>query len=222
LTRVLVVDDEEPIRDAVGFALRSEGFDVDAVQDGEEAIEAVRREAYDVLILDQMLPRLSGVEVCRRIRSASDIPIIMLTARDAEVDRVLGLEAGADDYVTKPFSMAELVSRVRAILRRRELDRSTVGSVLRVGTLRLDRDRHIVTVNGSMVELTPSEFRLLSLLADEPGRVFSRKEIMRHLWRSEFVGDERTADFHVANLRRKLGRNALLTVRGVGYRLVEL
>jgi DNA-binding response OmpR family regulator len=118
--------------------------------------------------------------------------------------------------------MAELVSRVRAILRRRELDRSTVGSVLRVGTLRLDRDRHIVTVNGSMVELTPSEFRLLSLLADEPGRVFSRKEIMRHLWRSEFVGDERTADFHVANLRRKLGRNALLTVRGVGYRLVEL
>jgi two-component system response regulator RegX3 len=217
-----MVDDEEPIRDAVSFALRSQGFDVDAVQDGEEAIEAIASETYEVLILDQMLPRLSGVEVCRRIRSASDIPIIMLTARDAEVDRVLGLEAGADDYVTKPFSMAELVSRVRAILRRRELDRNAASPVLRVGALALDRTRHAVAVNGVAVELTPSEFRLLSLLAGEPERVFSRKEIMQHLWRSDFVGDERTADFHIANIRRKVGGQSLVTVRGVGYKLVEL
>jgi two-component system response regulator RegX3 len=222
MIRVLVVDDEATIRDAVSFALRSQGFDVDAVQDGEEAIEAVEIEAYEVLILDQMLPRLSGVEVCRRIRATSDIPIIILTARDAEVDRVLGLEAGADDYVTKPFSMAELVSRVRAILRRRALDRQTAASILRVGALELDRNRHTVTLGAEAVELTPSEFRLLSLLADEPERVFSRREIMRHLWNSDFVGDERTADFHIANLRRKLGEDALVTVRGVGYKLVKV
>jgi two-component system response regulator RegX3 len=222
LSRVLVVDDEEAIRDAVSFALRSQGFDVDAVEDGEEALDAIRHDEYEVLILDQMLPRLSGVEVCRRVRSTSDIPIIILTARDAEVDRVLGLEAGADDYVTKPFSMAELMSRVRAILRRRELDRQSRGSVIRVGTLELDPNRHTVSLRGEALELTPSEFRLLSMLAEQPERVFSRREIMQHLWRSDFVGDERTADFHVANLRRKLGADALVTVRGVGYKLVEV
>jgi DNA-binding response OmpR family regulator len=222
VSRVLVVDDEAAIRDAVSFALRSHGFDVDAVQDGEEAIDAIQGDAYEVLILDQMLPRLSGVEVCRRVRSTSDIPIIILTARDAEVDRVLGLEAGADDYVTKPFSMAELVSRVRAILRRRELDLRSRGSVLRVGALELDLARHTVTLGDERIELTPSEFRLLSLLADEPERVFSRREIMQHLWRSDFVGDERTADFHVANVRRKLGEDAVVTVRGIGYKLVAV
>jgi two-component system response regulator RegX3 len=222
VSRVLVVDDEEAIRDAVSFALRSQGFDVDAVEDGEEAIDAIRHDEYEVLILDQMLPRLSGVEVCRRVRSTSDIPIIILTARDAEVDRVLGLEAGADDYVTKPFSMAELMSRVRAILRRRELDRQSRGSVIRVGALELDPNRHTVSLRGEALELTPSEFRLLSMLAEQPERVFSRREIMQHLWRSDFVGDERTADFHVANLRRKLGADALVTVRGVGYKLVEV
>jgi two-component system, OmpR family, response regulator RegX3 len=222
VSRVLVVDDEDAIRDAVSFALRSQGFDVDAVEDGEEAIDAIRHDEYEVLILDQMLPRLSGVEVCRRVRSTSDIPIIILTARDAEVDRVLGLEAGADDYVTKPFSMAELMSRVRAILRRRELDRQSRGSVIRVGALELDPNRHTVSLRGEALELTPSEFRLLSMLAEQPERVFSRREIMQHLWRSDFVGDERTADFHVANLRRKLGADALVTVRGVGYKLVEV
>ena len=225
MTRVVVVDDEPAIRDAVSFALRSEGFEVSEHEDGESALAALAspgRDGHDVLILDQMLPRLSGLEVCRRVRSTSDIPIIMLTARDAEVDRVLGLEAGADDYVTKPFSMAELVSRVRAILRRRELDRRAQGSVLRVGPLELDRARHTVRVGGERVELTPSEFRLLSLLADEPGRVYTRREIVQNLWQSDFVGDERTADFHVANLRRKLGEASIETVRGVGYKLVEV
>jgi two-component system response regulator RegX3 len=222
VTRVVLVDDEPAIRDAVSFALRSEGFEVTEHEDGESALAELDRTGHDVLILDQMLPRLSGLEVCRRVRSTSDIPIIMLTARDAEVDRVLGLEAGADDYVTKPFSMAELVSRVRAILRRRELDRRTQSPVVRVGPLELDRTRHTVIQRGERVDLTPSEFRLLSLLADEPGRVYSRREIVQHLWHSDYVGDERTADFHVANLRRKIGEDAIETVRGVGYKLVEV
>jgi two-component system response regulator RegX3 len=218
----MVVDDEPAIREAVSFALRSQGFDVTEHEDGESALTELGNGDHDVLILDQMLPRLSGVEVCRRVRSTSDIPIIILTARDAEVDRVLGLEAGADDYVTKPFSMAELVSRVRAILRRRELDLRAQAAAVRIGLLELDRSRHTLTFGGERVEVTPSEFRLLSLLADEPGRVYSRREIVQHLWRSDFVGDERTADFHIANLRRKLGEDAIETVRGVGYKLTEV
>jgi two-component system response regulator RegX3 len=223
--RILVADDERAITDAVTYALAGEGFDVDAVADGEAALSAVRTGGYDVLVLDLMLPRLSGMEVCRRLRAESDIPILMLTAKDAEVDRVLGLEAGADDYVTKPFSMVELVSRVRAILRRRELDRSAPGLVRRIGDLELDLTQHRVSVAGRPVQLTPSEFRLLALLADEPERVYERREIMRHLWESEYVGDQRACDIHVSNLRRKIEDDPgqprrLLTVRGVGYRLV--
>jgi two-component system response regulator RegX3 len=223
--RILVADDEQAITDAVAYALRGEGFEVDSVADGEAAIEVARAGSYDVLVLDLMLPRLSGIEVCRRLRAESDIPILMLTAKDAEVDRVLGLEAGADDYVTKPFSMAELVSRVRAILRRRELDRSTPALVRRIGALEIDLARHRVSVAGRPVQLTPSEFRLLTLLAEQPDRVYNRGEIMRHLWESEYVGDQRACDIHVSNLRRKIEDGPgeprrLLTVRGVGYRLV--
>jgi two-component system response regulator RegX3 len=222
--RILVADDEPPIADAVAYALRGEGFAVDTVGDGEAALEHAATRAFDVLILDLMLPGLSGIEVCRRLRAGSDLPILMLTAKDAEVDRVLGLEAGADDYVTKPFSMAELVSRVRAILRRRELDRAGAGAVTRVGGLELDLERHRVIVDGSQVQLTPSEFRVLSLLAAQPERVFSRREIMQHLWESSYVGDQRACDIHVSNIRRKIERDPsepvrLLTVRGVGYRL---
>jgi two-component system response regulator RegX3 len=171
-----------------------------------------------------MLPGLSGTEVCRRVRATSPVPIIVLTARDAEVDRVLGLEAGADDYVTKPFSMAELVSRVRANLRRRELDRSVQQPVTRVGDLELDLTRHEVRANGTAVRLTPSEFKVLALLATQPERVFTRREIMQHLWNSEYVGDQRACDIHVSNIRRKIERDPerpsrLVTVRGVGYRL---
>ena len=225
--RILVVDDEAAIRETVGYALRGEGYEVSDAADGEEALEAARGNGFDVLILDLMLPKLSGVEVCRRLRAESDVPILLLTAKDSEVDRVLGLEAGADDYVTKPFSMAELVSRVRAILRRRRLDRSASGAVHRVGGLTLDLVRYRAQVDGRPVNLTRSEFKLLALLADEPERVFSRREIMQHLWESSYVGDQRACDIHVSNIRRKIERDAahperLLTVRGVGYRLVAV
>ncbi len=225
--RILVVDDEPAIMDAVAYALRSEGFSVETVSDGEAALEEARTEPYDLMLLDLMLPRLSGVEVCRRVRAESDIPIIMLTAKDAEVEHVVGLEAGADDYVTKPFSMAELMSRVRALLRRRDLDRGSSYSVRRVGELELDLNRHRVLVGAEPVQLTPSEFKVLALLAGEPERVFSRREIMQHLWESSYVGDQRACDIHVSNLRRKVERNAgrperILTVRGTGYKLVAV
>src|SRR2546421_8513714 len=159
--RILVVEDEEAIADSVAFSLRSEGFDVDAVGDGETALEAARQHAYDVMILDLMLPGISGVEVCRRVRAESALPILMLTARTAEVDRVIGLDAGADDYVPKPFSIPELVSRVRAILRRRDLDRDERDDGKRVvGDLELDLTAHAIRLAGKPLRLTPSEFRL--------------------------------------------------------------
>jgi len=228
MTRVLVVEDEESIADAVAYTLRGEGYDVDALADGTAALEAARSETYDVLVLDILLPGLSGLDVCRRLRAESDVPILMLTARTAEVDRVVGLEAGADDYIAKPFSMPELVSRVRAILRRRELDRSDAGDGVRhVGGLELDLAAHVARVDGRVVRLTPSEFRLLSTLSERPGRVFSRRELMQHLWDSSYVGDERAADVHVANLRRKVEADPkepvrLVTVRGAGYMLAEV
>ena len=226
-TRILVVDDEPAIVDAVSYALRSEGFHTSTVGDGESALEAVQSEPYDLMILDLMLPRLSGVEVCRRVRAENDIPIIMLTAKDAEVERVVGLEAGADDYVTKPFSMAELVSRVRALLRRRDLDRGSSYAIRRVGELELDLRRHKVSIGKEPVQLTPSEFKVLALLAGEPERVFSRREIMQHLWESSYVGDQRACDIHVSNLRRKVEHDAsnperIVTVRGAGYKLVAV
>jgi two-component system response regulator RegX3 len=218
--RVLVAEDEAAIAESVAYALRAEGFDVETLGDGEHALEAAR-DGYDVLILDLMLPGISGLEVCRRLREHSAIPIIMLTARNAEVERVLGLEAGADDYVVKPFSMPELVSRVRAILRRRALD-AAAPSALRVGGLAIDLMRHTVTVDGRPVTLTPSEYKLLTLLAHEPERAFSRRALMQHLWDSSYVGDQRAGDVHVANLRRKIGTQRLVTVRGVGYKLVAV
>jgi DNA-binding response OmpR family regulator len=226
--RILVVDDEPAIVDGVGYALRNEGFAVDTARNGEDALAAARADGYDLVILDLMLPRVSGLEVARALRGESPVPIIMLTAKDAEVDRVVGLELGADDYVTKPFSMAELLSRVRAILRRRELDRADGGpSVRQVGGLRLDLTRHQVTVGEKTVQLTPLEFKLVALLAEEPERVFSRTEIMRELWESPHVGDQRACDFHISNVRRKIERDParperLLTVRAVGYTLVPV
>ena len=222
--RILLVDDEQAIVDAVAYALRGDGFEVDVCMTGDETLAAIDRQAYDLAILDIMLPDLSGVEVCRRIRAQTGLPILMLTARDAEVDRVVGLDSGADDYVTKPFSMAELLSRVRAILRRRDLDRASDRSRLQVGGLTLDLERHEAEVDGSPVRLTVSELKLLTLLAHQPGRVFTREELMKHLWESEYVGDERACDAHVANLRRKIEADPaepkrILSVRGVGYKL---
>jgi len=223
---ILVVDDDPGVLDVVSFMLRREGFDVDEERDGTAALEAARAKSYDIVILDIMLPGLSGTDVCRELRSESDVPILMLTARDAEIDRVLGLELGADDYVTKPFSTAELLSRVRAILRRRELDRANGGATLRnLGGLQIDLGRHEVRVDGDRVHLTLSEFKVLALLAEQPDAVVSRKELMQHLWASEHVGDEHACEVHISNLRRKIERDPsqpqrLLTVRGMGYKLV--
>jgi DNA-binding response OmpR family regulator len=226
--RILLADDEPDIVEAVDFALRREGFEIVSVGDGEGALDAARSGSFDLLILDAMMPKLSGFDVCRTVRAESDVPVIMLTARDGEIDRVLGLELGADDYVVKPFSMSELVSRVRALLRRRELDRRSRGpAVSRLGGIRIDYSRHLVTVDGRPVDLTASEFKLLALLADEPERVFTREQIMEHLWQTPYFGDTRACDVHVSNLRRKLERDPgrperLVTVRGVGYKLVAV
>jgi two-component system response regulator RegX3 len=223
---VLVVDDDPGVLDVVAFTLRREGFDVDEERDGRTALDAARAREYDIVILDVMLPEVSGTDVCRALRAESDVPIVMLTARDAERDRVLGLELGADDYVTKPFSSAELLSRVRAILRRRELDRAVGGAALRrLGGLQIDLGRQQVTVDGEVVRLTLSEFKVLALLAERPDAVVSRRELMQHLWASEHVGDEHACEVHISNLRRKIERNPsnpqrLLTVRGSGYKLV--
>lgn len=222
--RILLVEDELAIAEAVEYALQGEGFEVDALGDGLQALEAARNREYDLLVLDLMLPGLSGVEVCRRLRNESAVPVLMLTARDAEVDRVLGLEIGADDYVTKPFSMPELMARVRALLRRRELDRPGEDIRISAGNLSLDLVKHQATIDGEPVPLTTFELKLLALLATEPGRVFSRSEIMRHLWDNAYVGDERACDLHVSNIRRKIERDPtdperLLTVRGAGYKL---
>jgi len=222
---ILVVEDDAAISDAVSYALEAEGFRVETAGDGEQALDRARARNYDLMVLDLRLPKVSGIEVCRTLRGESSIPILMLTAKDSEVDRVVGLEVGADDYVTKPFSMAELMSRVRAILRRRRLDQEAADPLRRVGALELDLVRHEVKIDGQTIRLTPSEFRLLAFLASEPERVFSRREIMQHLWQSEYVGDERASDMHVSNLRRKIEADPddpkrVVTVRGIGYKLV--
>jgi DNA-binding response OmpR family regulator len=222
--RILVVEDEPAIAEAIEYALKAEGFEVEAIDDGNAALARARAQAYDLLVLDLMLPGLSGVEVCRRLRGESPMPILMLTAKDAEVDRVLGLEVGADDYVTKPFSVPELVARVRALLRRRALDTRQTIAKLRVGELELDLAKHEARIGGEHIPLTAFELKLLALLATEPERVFSRTEIMRHLWDSSYVGEERACDLHVSNIRRKIERDParperLVTVRGSGYKL---
>jgi len=229
--RILIADDEPSVRDSVSYALEQEGFQVTKAVDGDDAEEKIGDEepGYDLLILDIMMPGRSGLDLCRDIRNRSPIPIILLTAKDAEVDKVVGLEVGADDYVTKPFSVRELIGRVRAQLRRRELDRSQSadsGQMIDAGSVRIDLARHLVTVRGEPVNLTRSEFQVLRLLADRPGQVFSRKEIMEELWQAEFRGDVRACDVHISNLRQKVevdpqDPELVLTVRGVGYKLAE-
>ena len=226
MSTILLVDDDPCVLDVVAFMLRREGFDVDEERDGTAALEKARSDSYDIVILDVMLPGTSGTDICRALRAESDVPILMLTARDAEIDRVLGLELGADDYVTKPFSTAELLSRVRAILRRRDLDRGTgSATVRRLGGLQIDLGRHEVVVDGDRVHLTLSEFKVLSLLAEQPERIVSRRELMQHLWASEHVGDEHACEVHISNLRRKIEKDPtqperLVTVRGMGYKLI--
>jgi DNA-binding response OmpR family regulator len=224
---VLLVDDEPGIRDTAGFALEQEGWSVDTAGDALEALSAFARSYYDVVLLDIGLPDGSGLDVCRAIRAAGPTPVVILSARDTESDRILGLELGADDYVTKPFSLAELVSRVRAILRRRDLDRADPALPRRrVGGLVLDQARHVAEVDGVPRRLTVSEFRILWLLAGRPDHVFTRHDIMAELWQTERVADERACYVHISNLRKKLdptgGAPRIVTVRGRGYKLVVL
>jgi two-component system, OmpR family, response regulator RegX3 len=226
--RILVADDESDLLEPVAYALRHHGFEVTTVTDGERALGEARSGSYDVLICDVLMPGLLGTDVCRILRAEGDLPIILLTAKDAEVDRVVGLELGADDYVTKPFSVSELVSRVRALLRRRELDRSGASpATLKVGGLTIDYGRHTVEAGGQKVTLTASEFTVLSLLAESPGQVFSRSQIMERLWDSPHTGSGRAADVHISNLRRKVERDPshptrIVTVREFGYKLLAV
>ena len=227
--RILVVDDEPSVRDSVGYALEQEGFQVTLAEDGEDAEGKLNNGSdFDLLILDIMMPGKSGLDICREVRARSPVPIILLTAKDAEVDKVVGLEVGADDYVTKPFSVRELLGRVRAQLRRRELDRADdgKGAAIEAGPVTIDLARHLVTVRGEQVSLTRSEFQVLRLLAESPGQVFSRKGIMEELWQTEFRGDVRACDVHISNLRQKVERDPqkpelVLTVRRVGYRFAD-
>jgi DNA-binding response OmpR family regulator len=223
--RVLVVDDEPSIVHVLRYALERENFDVEVATDGEAAVDAALSSDIDLVILDLMLPKLAGEEACRRIRARSDVPIIMLTAKDSERELVQGFDLGADDYVTKPFSTAALVSRVRALLRRSRLDRTADAEAVRtVGGITIDLIRDEVTVDGRTVWLTPSEFKILTLLAGSPGTTYSRRQLMEHLWGSRFTADEHTCQVHVSALRRKIERNPgsperIITVRGVGYAL---
>ena len=222
--RILIVEDDSTHRYAISRLLEKDGFAVDVVDDGEAGIDAARSVEYDVVLLDWMLPKMSGIDVCRTLRAESPVPIIMLTAKGSETERVLGLELGADDYMTKPFSSAELVSRIRSVMRRRAIDMGDDRRRRVVGGIVLDLVRHRTEVDGHPVALTPTEFRMMSLLASDPERVFSREDIMRHLWESAFIGDTRNVDVHVRNVRRKIERDPaeperLVTVRGVGYQL---
>jgi DNA-binding response OmpR family regulator len=226
---ILVVDDEPPIIDLVRGYLERDGFTVHAASDGPSAVAAVRDLAPDVVVLDVMLPGFDGVEACRQIRSFSDAYVLMLTARSEEIDRIVGLSVGADDYLTKPFSPRELVARVKALLRRpRTLPVADPATVQGVGPagLAVDLPRRQATVDGQRVALTTTEFEILALLARDPGVVVSRQALLDAVWGIDFVGDDHLVDVHVANLRRKLGDGAeaprfIETVRGAGYRLVE-
>jgi len=223
--RVLLADDEPDVLEPLAYALRSAGFDVDCVSDGQAALETALRGDYDAVVLDVVMPKLAGTEVCRQLRARSPIPIVLLSARDGEVDRIVGLELGADDYVTKPFSIAELVSRIRAVLRRREFDRPGSSGKIELGDLVLDPAELSVKLRDAGVTLTPTEFKILLLLARHPGRVFERREILQAVWQTSFIADERACDSHVFNLRTKIeddpkAPRRLVTVHGAGYKLV--
>ncbi|MEX2487047.1 MAG: response regulator transcription factor [Nitriliruptoraceae bacterium] len=224
MSRLLIVEDERAIAEGLSIVLEADGFEVVWVKDGREAIAAWERHRPDLVILDLMLPGMSGTDICRAIRARSEVPIMMLTARDSEVDRVVGLELGADDYVTKPFSPREVVARVHAILRRTASvhDRDDDAAV-EVSGVRLDRARHEVLVDGVAVDLPPKEFELLAVLIEHAGRVLTRAQLIDDVWGSDYVGDTKTLDVHVRRIRRRIEADPnapqrLVTVRGVGYR----
>ena len=223
--RILVVDDEEQIRALVGSYLRDAGFEVNDVATGEAALERLREHSPDLIVLDVRLPGIDGLEVLRQVRRSSDVYVIMLTARSEETDRLIGLEVGADDYVTKPFSPRELVARVKAVLRRGRQPNSVDETKRRFTGLTVDEARREVMLDETLVELTALEFDLLAALASAPGRVFTRGQLIERVWGWDFFGDERIVDVHIRNLRRALGDSVdepsfIGTVRGVGYKLV--
>jgi two-component system response regulator RegX3 len=227
VTRVLVVEDEESFSDALSYMLRKEGFEVAVAGTGPDAIAEFDRSGADLVLLDLMLPGLPGTEVCRLLRQRSTVPVIMLTAKDGEVDKVVGLELGADDYVTKPFSSRELVARIRAVLRRAgEGGEELLTGTVEAGPVRLDAERHVVTVNGREVPMPLKEFDLLELLLRNSGRVLTRMQIIDRVWGSDYVGDTKTLDVHVKRLRAKVEADPanprhLLTVRGLGYKFED-
>ncbi|MDM8083479.1 response regulator transcription factor [Cellulomonas cellasea] len=242
MTRILLVEDEESYRDPLTYQLSREGFDVVTAATGTQALAEYDRVGADLVLLDLMLPGLSGTEVCRQLRARGDVPIIMLTAKDSEIDKVVGLELGADDYVTKPYSFRELLARVRAVLRRRESTAPASGAAapagdpaqaadpeddtLELGPVRMDVERHVVQVNGQVVAFPLKEFELLELLLRHAGRVLTRGQLIDRVWGSDYVGDTKTLDVHVKRVRAKIEADPanprlLLTVRGLGYKLTD-
>jgi DNA-binding response OmpR family regulator len=223
--RILLVEDEQSVQTLLAYPLRKDGFEVVAAHDGREALDRFAEQRFDLVVLDIMLPKLDGIEVCRRLRSRSQVPIIMLTAKDDEIDKVLGLEMGADDYITKPFSVREFRSRVRATLRRAEMhgSRPVADEPVAAGDLRIDFERRLVSLRGEQANLTYVEFELLAALARSPGRVQTRDMLLEQVWGDSAYRDPRTIDVHIRHLREKLERDPrapqyLFTVRGVGYR----
>jgi two-component system response regulator RegX3 len=223
VTRVLVVEDEESFSDALSYMLRKEGFEVAVAATGPDALESFDRAGADLVLLDLMLPGLPGTEVCRELRTKSNVPVIMLTAKDSEVDKVVGLELGADDYVTKPFSSRELVARIRAVLRRRGDVEELAPPTLEAGPVRMDVERHVVTVSGREVPLPLKEFELLEVLLRNAGRVLTRMQLIDRVWGADYVGDTKTLDVHIKRLRAKIEPvpstpRFIITVRGLGYK----
>ncbi len=221
--KVLVVDDETPIVEAVAYNLRKEGFQALTARDAEQGLDIARAEKPDLIILDVMLPSASGFDVCRMLRKQNDVPIIMLTARAEETDRVVGLELGADDYITKPFSMRELMARVKTVLRRTHTGSIASEAVISVGNLTIDPNRYEVTLGEKRIELSPKEFDLLRFLTTHPGQVFSRQSLLDRVWGADAYVEDRTVDVHIRWLREKIETtpsrpDRLLTVRGVGYK----
>ena len=223
MTRILVVEDEESFSDPLSYLLRKEGYEVAVADDGPAALEEFDRNGADLVLLDLMLPGLPGTEVCRQLRIRGNVPVIMLTAKDGEIDKVVGLELGADDYVTKPYSSRELVARVRAVLRRGSEPETLAPTTVEAGPVRMDVDRHVVTVNNSSVAMPLKEFELLEILLRNAGRVLTRMQLIDRVWGSDYVGDTKTLDVHVKRLRSKIEPDPtnprhLVTVRGLGYK----
>lgn len=227
MTSVLIVEDEESLADPLAFLLRKEGFDATVVGDGPAALAEFDRAGADIVLLDLMLPGMSGTDVCKQLRTKSSVPVIMVTARDSEIDKVVGLELGADDYVTKPYSARELIARIRAVLRRgadNDTDAASDAGVLEAGSVRMDVDRHIVMVNGKQITLPLKEFDLLEYLLRNSGRVLTRGQLIDRVWGVDYVGDTKTLDVHVKRLRGKIEADPakpehLVTARGLGYKL---